>query len=317
MLEYVKVHGAGNDFVLLPDPEDRLALDADLARALCDRHRGIGGDGVIRVAPGRPGTGADVFMDYRNADGSVSEMCGNGIRCVAKHVVDRGLVAGPEVLVDTRSGVKPVFCSAGPDGRVTRVRVEMGQPVPSEVDRPLTVEGVGTVRVTTLSMGNPHAVLVVPDVASAPVGTVGPRLEVHAAFRPQGTNVEFIAVPDRDRVEGRIWERGVGETLASGSGASAMLAAAHLLGLAGRAATVALPGGDLDLEWTSAGMVVTGPAVEVASGRLDQAWLSAVQAGTVRGGPATRGGAATQAGAAGGSAAEAAPAPGPRPAVRA
>ncbi len=285
MLEYVKAHGAGNDFVLLPDPDDRLDLDADLVRALADRHRGLGGDGVIRVAPGRDGTGAEVFMDYRNADGSVSEMCGNGIRCVAKYVVDRGLVAGPEVLVDTRSGVKPVVCIAGPDGRVERARVVMGEPRPTAVDAPMDVPGAGMVRVTTLSMGNPHAVVVVDDIAAAPVAELGPRVGTHAAFAA-GTNVEFIVVPARDRVEGRIWERGVGETLASGSGASAMLAAAHLLGLADRRAIVALPGGELELDWTDEGMVVVGPAVEVASGTLDPTWLAAVRGGAA---PAARG----------------------------
>lgn len=278
MLEYVKAHGAGNDFVLVPDPDDVLELDPVLVQALCDRHRGLGADGVIRVAPGRRGTGADVFMDYRNADGSVSEMCGNGIRCVAKYVVDRGLVAGPEVAVDTRSGVKPVTCTPGPDGLVARVRVLMGAPRADGIDVGLEVPGAGIVRVTTVSMGNPHAVLVVEDVATAPVDALGPLVGTHPAF-PAGTNVEFITVERPDRVRGRIWERGVGETLASGSGASAMLAAAHLLGLAGRRATVALPGGDLDVEWAEEGMVVEGPAVEVASGRVDGAWLDTLRAG--------------------------------------
>lgn len=279
MLEFVKVHGAGNDFVLLPDTGDRLDVGPGLVRALCDRHRGVGGDGLIRLGPPRVGVDADVFMDYRNRDGSVVEMCGNGIRCVAKYAVDHGLVPGPRVRVDTRAGVKPVHCTVGADGLVERVRVEMGEPQPLKVDLALDVDGFGTVHVTTLSMGNPHAVLVVDELAAAPVATLGPLLQRHAEFE-EGTNVEFVTVPTRDRVEGRIWERGVGETLASGSGASAMLAAAHLLGLADRAATVALPGGDLRVEWTDGGVAVTGPAVEVAAGSVDDAWLAAAGAGT-------------------------------------
>lgn len=279
MLEFVKVHGAGNDFVLLPDTRGVLDVGPGLVRALCDRHRGLGGDGLIRLAPPRPGVDADVFMDYRNRDGSVAEMCGNGIRCVAKYAVDHGLVAGPRVLVDTRSGVKPVHCTTGADGLVDRVRVEMGEPQPLKVDLALDVDGFGTVHLTTLSMGNPHAVLVVDDLPTAPVATLGPLLQRHEEFE-EGTNVEFVTVPARDRVEGRIWERGIGETLASGSGASAMLAAAHLLGLSDRAATVALPGGDLQVEWTDGGIVVTGPAVEVAAGTVNEAWLAAAGAGT-------------------------------------
>jgi diaminopimelate epimerase len=273
-MRFVKAHGAGNDFVLLPDLDDRLALSADLVVALCDRHTGVGADGVIRVAPARPGVDADVFMDYRNADGSVVEMCGNGVRCVAKYVADRGLTGGDTVRVDSRAGVKPVTVTGRDgDGLVTAVRVDMSPPVPGDVDAELDVDG-RKVRVTTLSMGNPHAVLLVDDVAAAPVADLGPRIERHPAF-PQGTNVEFISVPARDHVVGRIWERGVGETLASGTGGSAMAAAAHLLGPADRTGRVSLPGGDLAVDWTDETLTVTGPAVEVADGTIDDGWLRA------------------------------------------
>ena len=271
-MEFVKVHGAGNDFVLLPDPDDQLTLTPTLVRGLCDRHRGLGADGVIRLAPARAGTDADVFMDYVNADGSVAEMCGNGVRCVAKYVADRG---GPDlVAVDTRAGVKHVECHRGTDGLVTSCRVDMGIPEPGKVDLRLDVEGQ-EVTVTTLSMGNPHAVLVVDDVATAPVATLGPAIEGHPAF-PDRTNVEFIAVPARNRVVGRIWERGVGETLASGTGGSAMAVGAHLRGLADRTTDVELPGGTLHVEWTDDALHVTGPAVEVAGGTLDPRWLAAL-----------------------------------------
>ena len=271
-MRFTKAHGAGNDFILLPDPDGGMAVDGRLVRALCRAHLGLGADGVIRVAPPRLGTDADVFMDYRNADGSAVEMCGNGVRCVAKYVADRGMVHGDVIRVDTRGGVKVVEVVARhSDGKVGRVRVDMGTPVPGKVD--WTVAGH---RVTTLSMGNPHAVLVVDDVDQAPVSIVGPELERHEAF-PGGTNVEFICVPDRGRVRGRIWERGVGETMASGTGASAMAVAAHLLGLAGRRVSVELPGGELKADWKDESLFITGPAVEVASGEVDDAWLAALR----------------------------------------
>ena len=272
-LPFVKVHGAGNDFVVLPDLDDVLALDEDLVRALCDRRRGVGGDGVIRLVPPRPGVEADVFMDYRNADGSVAEMCGNGVRCVAKWWADR---AGVDVVrVDTRAGVKVVSCARGPDGRVDRCTVDMGLPVVGKVAEPFEVDG-GLVEVTCVSMGNPHAVVVVPSVASAPLTALGPALGSHGAF-PEGTNVEVIEVVARDVVRGRIWERGVGETLASGTGASAMAVAAAVLGHAERAVRVELAGGVLHVDWTDEALLVTGPAVEVAAGALDAAWLTATR----------------------------------------
>lgn len=277
MMKFTKAHAAGNDFVLLPDPQDTLVLTPALVRALCRPHVGLGGDGVIRIAPPPPAADADVFMDYRNADGSLAEMCGNGVRCVAKYVVDRGLVPGTEVRVDTRAGVRLVECELDAAGRVGRARTDMGEPVPLKVDLALDVADFGTIHVTTLSMGNPHAVLVVDDERSAPVGTLGPLLQHDPEF-PEGTNVEFIQVTDRTHLLGRIWERGVGETLASGSGAAAMAAAAHLNGLADRQVTVSLSGGVLEADWGQEGLVITGPAVEVASGEIDDSWLKAVGA---------------------------------------
>ena len=295
-MRFVKVHGAGNDFVLLPDFEDVLTLTPGLVRGLCARHTGLGGDGVIRLAPSRAG---DVFMDYWNADGSVAEMCGNGVRCVAKYVADRGMVHGDVIRVDTRDGMKPVEVAARhADGSVAAVRVDMGVPMPTGVVKvdvspsrllsspwspPLGAAGTGELtvtaeqrwwEVTTLSMGNPHAVLLVSDVEQAPVATWGPVIE-HDDMFSRGTNVEFICVPSRDRVIGRIWERGVGETQASGTGASAMAVAANLMGLADREVTVELPGGELAVSWTDVGLSVTGPAVEVAEGELHTDGLDA------------------------------------------
>ncbi|MPZ89368.1 MAG: diaminopimelate epimerase [Nitriliruptorales bacterium] len=276
-MRFTKAHGAGNDFVLLPDPQNTLELTPALVRGLCRAHVGLGADGVIRVAPPRAGADADAFMDYRNADGSLAEMCGNGVRCVAKYLVDRRLVPGTGVRVDTRSGVRLVQCDIDEAGRVVQARINMGEPVPLKVDLALEVTGFGTVHVTTLSMGNPHAVVIVEDVARAAVNTLGPLLQRGEEF-PEGTNVEFIQVKDRTHLLGRIWERGVGETLASGSGAGAMAAAAHLCGLADRRITVSLAGGVLEADWGDDGIAITGPAVEVASGDLDPAWLETLGA---------------------------------------
>ena len=271
-MHFVKVHAAGNDFVLLPDLEGRLHLDAAAVAALCDRHRGLGGDGVLRLAPPSPGTGADVFMDYRNADGSVAEMCGNGIRSVAKYVVDRGIVDDDRVLVETRSGVRSVLTRRGGDGLVARATVDMDRPEPGKVDLGVEVDGE-QLQVTTVSMGNPHCVTVVADVRAAPLQRLGLALQGHELF-PEGVNVEVIRPLGSNRLEGRIFERGIGETLASGSGVSAMAVAAHLLGLADRVVTVAVPGGELEVDWSDeAHVLVTGPAVEVATGELDAAFV--------------------------------------------
>ena len=276
-MEFVKAHGTGNDFVLLPDPEDTFALDAALAMALCRPHTGLGGDGVIRLGAPRTATD-DVFMDYRNADGSLAEMCGNGVRCVAKYLFDRGLVSGDRVRVDTRAGTKVVdLVRRGPDGRTATVRVDMGVPQPGKVDWELElsppVSDVGdALPVTTVSMGNPHAVHVTSDPDPWPLAEVGRLVQQHPAF-PEGVNLEVVAVEDRGRIRGRIFERGVGETLSSGTGSSAMAAAAMLLGLVERSVTVSVPGGELQIDWSEQRLFVTGPAVEVAHGTLDGAWL--------------------------------------------
>lgn len=275
-MQVTKVHGCGNDFVVLDDPDADVDLAPQLVRALCDRHRGVGGDGVIRLlAPREPDT--DVFMDYRNADGGIAEMCGNGVRCVATYVLNRGRLPGDVVRVGSRAGVRTVVVTArDARGRVIETRVDMGAPRPTgEVTLFLpSADGRDRVEVpvTTVSMGNPHAVVEVDDVDKAPVAEWGPRIERDPAF-PEGTNVEFITVPGPDLVRGRIWERGVGETLASGTGASAMAAAAHLLGRVGRQVRVEVPGGVLHADWQPDTLYLRGPAVEVFDAAVDDAWL--------------------------------------------
>jgi diaminopimelate epimerase len=269
-VEFVKAHGTGNDFVVVEDLTDRYRLTSELVRAVCDRHFGIGADGLIRIAPG---TDAPFFMDYRNADGSVAEMCGNGVRVVGKYLGDRGHV-GSSFDLETRAGVKHLELHADDHGCIDRVTVDMGAPSVEQEERTLQLDGQ-SVTATCLSMGNPHAVLFVQDVDTAPVTTLGPRLETHPAFLPAKTNVEFAQVVDRTTVRQRTWERGVGETLACGTGACAVAVAAQVRGLAGRPVVIELRGGRLELDWTPGGTVrMTGPAREVAHGTIGPELLS-------------------------------------------
>ena len=271
-MEFVKAHGTGNDFVVVEDLHDRYQLTPELVRAVCDRHFGIGADGLIRIAPG---TDAPFFMDYRNADGSLAEMCGNGVRVVGKYLGDRGYVAGAFDL-ETRAGIKHLELHADDRGGIDRVTVDMGAPT-LEDERTLEVDGERLIA-TCLSMGNPHAVVFVEDVDKAPVTTLGPRLENHPAFAPAKTNVEFAQAVDRATVRQRTWERGVGETLACGTGACAVAVAVQVRGLAGRPLVVELRGGRLELDWTPGGTVrMTGPAREVAHGTLADEFLASVQ----------------------------------------
>lgn len=283
-MRFAKYHGSGNDFVLIEDLQDRLVLSDGLVASICDRHLGVGADGMIRIAPSDR---ADFFMDYWNAEGDVAEMCGNGIRCLAKYVHDRGLTAKTEVDVDTRDGVKRLALKVE-DGRVRSVRVDMGAPgleraqipmagPPGErfVGQPFIAAG-REYRGTAVSMGNPHLVLLgAGDLSTLDLPRVGPELEHHPDF-PERTNVEFIRVED-DGIQVRVWERGVGETLACGTGACATVVAANLLGLVGRQATVRFPGGELGVEWADDGHAyLDGPAIHVFDGELEPSWVQAL-----------------------------------------
>jgi len=273
LVEFVKAHGTGNDFVVVEDLADRWRLTPELVRAVCDRHFGVGADGLIRIAPG---TSAPFFMDYRNADGSLAEMCGNGVRVVAKYLGDRGHV-GSAFDLETRAGVKHLELHADDHGRVDRVTADMGAPELEEGERRLEVDGA-VVAATCLSMGNPHAVVFVDDVDTAPVTTLGPLLETHPAF-PGRTNVEFAQVLDAATVRQRTWERGVGETMACGSGACAALVAANEAGLVPTRAEIRFPGGTLLVERTEHEVLLTGPAERVCEATLDEAWLASRGAG--------------------------------------
>ena len=271
-MEFVKAHGTGNDFVVVEDLAGHYQLTPELVRAVCDRHFGVGADGLIRIAPG---TDAPFFMDYRNADGSLAEMCGNGVRVVGKYLGDRGLV-GAICDLETLAGVRHLELHADDRGDIDRVTVDMGPPTLDD-ERTLEVDGE-KVTATCLSMGNPHAVVFVDDVDKAPVPTLGPAVETHPAFSPDKTNVEFAQVVDRATVRQRTWERGVGETLACGTGACAVAVAAQVRGLAGRPLVIELRGGRLELDWTPGGTVrMTGPAREVAHGTLTDEFLASVR----------------------------------------
>ncbi len=280
-MRFTKAHATGNDFIVLPDWDDELRLEPDLIHLLCDRRRGLGADGVIRLI-----RGPHTVMDYRNADGSMAEICGNGLRVAAKYVIDRAIANASDgsVLIDTRAGTRKVTVRLGPRGRVEDATVDMGPAnfhpaaVPFEasgqeaIDVPVKVDG-SLVRLTALSFGNPHAVVVSDDVTSAPLETVGAALEQHPRF-PERTNVEFAEVAGPSEVRVRVWERGVGETAGCGSGACAVLVALRRLGVIGDEATLHFPGGDVHVRYEPTRVLLTGSAMEIASGELDPTWLA-------------------------------------------
>jgi diaminopimelate epimerase len=276
-VEFVKYHGLGNDFILIDNrASSEPRLTPDQAIELCDRHFGIGADGVIFALPGRDGT--DYTMRIFNSDGSEPEMCGNGIRCLGRFLADletadRG-VAKQKYLIHTLAGV--ISPKLKENGQVT---VDMGVPhllaaeIPTTlaageqrvIDQPLEVVD-RTWQVTCVSMGNPHCITFVDDVAAIPLEQIGPQFEHHAVF-PQRINTEFVQVVRSDYLKMRVWERGAGITLACGTGACASLVAGVLTGRCDRRATIELPGGCLEIEWTIDDRIyMTGPATRVFSG---------------------------------------------------
>jgi diaminopimelate epimerase len=273
-LRFTKMQGLGNDFVVLDGIAQKIDLDAAQLRALADRRFGVGCDQVLVVeAPTR----SDVDFRYRifNADGGEVEQCGNGARCFVKFVRDRGLTAERAIRVETAGGIiVPVL---GDDGRVS---VDMGVPRFAPADIPFIADHVAVihpvdvdgrdVEVTVVSMGNPHAVQVVPDVARAPVTTEGPKLEHHARF-PDRVNAGYMEIVDRATIRLRVWERGAGETLACGTGACAAVVAGVRRGLLDAAVRVETRGGELAIEWAGPGasVMMTGPAVTVFEGEWE------------------------------------------------
>ncbi len=277
-MQFTKMHGLGNDYVYVNGFEEPVDDPADLARRVADRHFGVGGDGLILILPSESGSG-DVRMRMFNADGSEAQMCGNGVRCVAKYAHDHGLSDANPLRVETAAGVKVIDLQLDGEGKVATATVDMGEPVldapripvkvPQQrvIDVPLRISK-NAYQMTCVSMGNPHAVIFVPGARGVPLETVGPEIEMHYLF-PERVNVHFVEVHSGEEVTMRTWERGSGITLACGTGASAVCVAGVLTGRTGRQVTAHLPGGDLQLEWREANnrVYMTGPATEVFQGQ--------------------------------------------------
>ena len=275
-MRFTKMQGLGNDYVYVNCFQETIENPSETAIKVSDRHFGIGSDGLILIKPSEV---ADFRMDMYNADGSQAEMCGNGIRCVAKYVYDYGLTDQTEISVETLAGIKYLKLQIM-DGKVVRITVNMGQPelVPDKipvqadgdrvVDEPIVVNGV-TYKMTCVSMGNPHCIVFIDDTANFPLEEIGPIFENHERF-PKRVNTEFIQILNRNEVNMRVWERGSGETLACGTGACASAVACVLNGLTEDEITLHLLGGDLSVRWDREENVVymTGPAKVVFDGEI-------------------------------------------------
>ena len=278
-MKFTKMQGCGNDYVYVNGFTEKLSPEEkpEIVRSLSDRHFGIGSDGLIMINPSEV---ADFEMEMYNADGSRGEMCGNGIRCVAKYVYDYGLTDKTQISVETLGGIKYLDLTVE-DGKVVLVKVDMGKPelksdlipIISEnekvIDEPIEVDGQ-VYHMTGVSMGNPHTVIYVDDVKNLDLEKIGPKFENHERF-PKRINTEFVHCIDRNTVEMRVWERGSGETLACGTGACAVAVASILNNLTDTRVTVKLLGGDLQIEWDREKdrVFMTGPATVVFDGVID------------------------------------------------
>ena len=276
-MKFTKMHGLGNDYVYVNCFEEKIDNPPAVARFVSDRHFGIGSDGLIMINPSKT---ADFEMEMYNADGSRGEMCGNGIRCVAKYVYDYRLTDKTQISVETLGGIKYLDLAVE-DGKVSLVKVDMGKPeleadlipIISEreqvIDEPIEVDGK-EYHMTGVSMGNPHAVIYVDDVKGLDLEKIGPKFENHERF-PKRINTEFVHCIDRQTVEMRVWERGSGETLACGTGACAVAVSSILNNLTDTQVTVKLLGGDLQIEWDREKdrVFMTGPATVVFDGVID------------------------------------------------
>lgn len=277
-MKFTKMQGLGNDYVYVNGFEEKIENPSELAVKVSDRHFGIGSDGLILINPSKV---ADFEMEMYNADGSRSEMCGNGIRCVAKYVYDYGLTDKTQISVETLGGIKYLDLTID-NGKAVRIKVDMGKPIlePAKIpvvsegdivlDEPILVDGT-EYRMTAVSMGNPHTVVYMDDIEHLEIEKTGPKFENHERF-PNRVNAEFVKVLDRHTAQMRVWERGSGETLACGTGACAVAVACILNGLTEDKVTVKLLGGDLLIEWDKEKDTVymTGPAEVVFEGEWNQ-----------------------------------------------
>ena len=284
-MKFTKMEGLGNDYVYVNCFEEKVENPGELSKKVSDRHFGIGSDGLILI---KPSAVADFTMEMYNADGSQSEMCGNGIRCVGKYVYDYGLTDKTEISVETLAGIKYLNLEVekkedGDRGKVKLVTVNMGAPIlsPAEIpvdlptdedkilDYPVEIGG-REYKITCVSMGNPHSVAVVEDVESFPIETVGPLFENNPIF-PKRVNAEFVEIVSRDYAKMRVWERGIGETMACGTGTCATAVACMLKGLTDDTVTIKLLGGELIIRWDREENLVymTGPAKTVFDGEIE------------------------------------------------
>lgn len=276
-MKFTKMQGAGNDYVYINGFTEHVEDKVTFVKWISDRHFGVGSDGAIFINPSEI---ADFEMEMYNADGSRSEMCGNGIRCIGKYVYDHGLTDKKEITVESFGRIKYLTLYPGRDGRIESVRVNMGAPVlkgseiPVRIDKdtvigePITVNGT-EYRMTCVSMGNPHAVVFIDDTDNLDIESVGPVFENHELF-PNRTNTEFVQVVDKSHVKMRVWERGTGETLACGTGCCATTVACILNGLTDEEVTVKVLGGEIIVKWDRENNLIymTGPAVTTFEGEI-------------------------------------------------
>lgn len=275
-MKFTKMQGCGNDYVYVDCTKKMIDNIPETARIVSDRHFGIGSDGLILI---RPSVHADFFMDMYNFDGSRAQMCGNGIRCVAKYVYDNGLTDKEQISIETLSGIKKLELAIV-DGKVTFVTVNMGTPVSKPSMIPVVSDkeklisesvkiGETEYKITCVSMGNPHAIVFVEDTRKIPITELGPLFENHEIF-PERINTEFVHIIDRKRIDMRVWERGSGETLACGTGACASVVACIWNDLTDREVTVSLLGGELKIRYDEqdGNVYMTGPATKVFDGEI-------------------------------------------------
>ncbi len=275
-MKFTKMHGCGNNYIYVNLFEEKIDNPAEVSIKVSDKNFGIGSDGLITIGPSDK---ADFFMHIYNADGSEAQMCGNGVRCVAKYVYDFGLTDKTTFDVETLAGIKTITVQVK-DGKVVTATVDMGSPIlePERVpvrydgdkmiDKPVVVDGV-TYNITAVSMGNPHAVTFVDNVKALDLPKIGPKFERHEIF-PERTNTEFIHVISRNEIDMRVWERGSDETWACGTGACASVVACILNGLTDDTVLVHLLGGDLNITWDREEntVIMTGPATTICTGEI-------------------------------------------------
>ncbi|TGL73562.1 diaminopimelate epimerase [Leptospira yasudae] len=277
-LKFTKMEGIGNDYVYIDSTQTDIRLTPEQIQKISDRNFGIGSDGVIFIRNSKQG---DFMMDMYNSDGSSSEMCGNGIRCVAKYIYDHGLTNSKNPKIETGAGILEVDLKVGSGNKVDLVSVDMGKPIlvaskvpviwkneDTIIDQVLEVAG-RSLKFTAVSMGNPHCVIFVDDSDQFPVREIGPLIEHHSIF-PKRVNVEFVSLRGKDHLYQRTWERGAGETLACGTGACSVMVAGNLTGRSGKDVRIDLRGGTLRIQWQESGSVLmTGPAREIFSGEIE------------------------------------------------